>query len=343
MCDSETEANWAYFFNHMKNILDKQARLVTFVSDRGAGLLSAFDNVFPANPHLYCYYHLKNNLKSRITGKGSHAKSEEVVDCFFKCAYSSTEKEYYQNLVELRTLGGPELIDGFLKDLPVQNWCRAFALGCRFGIMANTIAESFNSWIDVERGMPVYSMFESVRMKQMEMGNDRREDADTWYTTLTPELEKALDEQIKLSRSYKVIKAHRGLYEVRDKFSYEVDLNEFTCSCVKWQINSFPCHHACSAILSSGLDIYQFIHPVHTVAEFRKAYAIPIKPVSNVDEMFFNNNNAFILPPNVKTPAGRPKKRRFKSAAEGGYKKQITCGRCKAKGTHNRSTCRAAI
>ena len=69
VCDSETDSNWTFFFEHLKILL--QGRLVTFMSDRGTGLLSAFDKVFAGWPHLFCYKHLVSNLMDKFRGRGN--------------------------------------------------------------------------------------------------------------------------------------------------------------------------------------------------------------------------------------------------------------------------------
>ncbi|XP_024172056.1 uncharacterized protein LOC112178077 [Rosa chinensis] len=177
-CDSETDANWTLFFKHLKSLLEPQGRVITFISDRGVGLLSAFDKVFAGNPHLFCYKHLVANLASKYRGKGNSKLIEDVKQKFFKVAYSSTQKEYSFNLRLLRAVGGADIIDPFLSELPVENWCRAFYTSCRYGIMANGIDESFYSWIAIEHLMPVYCMLDQTRIKQMEMAGKRREEAE---------------------------------------------------------------------------------------------------------------------------------------------------------------------
>ncbi|XP_062014113.1 uncharacterized protein LOC133730564 [Rosa rugosa] len=139
-CDSETYTNWTFFFKHLKSLLEPQGRVITFISDRDTGLLSAFDKVFAGHPHLFCYKHLVANLAGKYRGKGNSVLIEDVKQKFFKVAYSSTEKEYRFNLHKLREVGGAEIIDPFLAEIPVENWCRAFYTSCRYGIMANGIA-----------------------------------------------------------------------------------------------------------------------------------------------------------------------------------------------------------
>ncbi|XP_024163890.1 uncharacterized protein LOC112170833 [Rosa chinensis] len=95
MCvyDSVTDANWSFFFKHLKSLLEPHGRVITFISDRGVGLLSAFDKIFLGNPHIFYYKHLTHNLMSKYNGKGSSVLKDDVKKKFFELAYSCTEKE----------------------------------------------------------------------------------------------------------------------------------------------------------------------------------------------------------------------------------------------------------
>lgn len=273
VCDSETEDNWYFFFSHLKKLLVPEERVITFISDRGIGLLNAFDAVFPNNPHLFCYKHLVFNLAKRYSGKVNSVALEKVRSLFFKVAYSSTEKEYSYNLGLLRKEGGVGIIDSFLSEIRVENWCRAFYKGCRYGIMANGIAESFNNWISMERLMPVYCLLEQTRIKQMEMISERRAEAERWTTKLTPEMESFLEKEMDKGRRFNVHFSSPGVYEVRSEYAYSVNLNERTCSCVKWQINCFPCPHALAAIQKCvGGNVYDYIDHHFHADMFRMYY-----------------------------------------------------------------------
>ncbi|KAM5587616.1 hypothetical protein ABKV19_006184 [Rosa sericea] len=338
ICDSETETNWTFFFNHLKSLLEPQGRVITFISDRGTGLLSAFDKVFAGHPHLFCYKHLVANLAGKYRGKGNSVMIEEVKKKFFKVAYSSTEKEYRFNLRLLRQEGGAEIIDPFLAEIPVEHWCRAFYTGGRYGIMANGIAESFNSWISLERLMPVYCMLDQTRIKQMEQIGKRRDEAQRWTTELTPKMEERLKVQMEKSRRFSVHYSSPGVYEVRSEFSYVVNISEHSCSCVKWQINCFPCPHGLAAIQAASENVYDYIDKYFRVDMFKKSYSSPIRPITNVDMSSSESGTDFMLPPLAKRPPGRPRVKRFKSIGET-EKKLIRCGRCGKMGTHNKKSC----
>ena len=86
-------------------MLERQHRVITFISDRGIGQLRAFDKIFPDNPHLYCYKHLTFNLAKRYTSRGNSVTLNKIKTCFFKLAYFSSEKEYRFNLRLLREEG----------------------------------------------------------------------------------------------------------------------------------------------------------------------------------------------------------------------------------------------
>ncbi|KAL6134401.1 hypothetical protein ACLB2K_066632 [Fragaria x ananassa] len=253
-----------------------------------------------------------------------------------KVAYASTEKSFYFHLKNLRDEGGAATIDEFIREIPLEHWCRAFFKGCRYGIMANGIAESFNNWIVAERSLPPFAMLDQTRMKEMKMMSERSVESKSWTTKLTPKMEKRLKEQLDRSRVFRVIASHENVYEVRnDKYSYSVDISTRTCSCVKWQINCFSCAHALAAIQGARLDVYDFIDPYFTAEYYRMCYSFPIAPLSNVDASCSSTED-FILPPVTKRPAGRPKSKRIASAGE---KKLIRCGRCNKMGHHNKKSC----
>ncbi|XP_024200660.1 uncharacterized protein LOC112204003 [Rosa chinensis] len=313
-------------------------RVITFISDRGTGLLSAFNKVFAGNPHLFCYKHLVANLAGKYKGNGNSVLIEDVKQNFFKVAYSSTQKEYRFNLWLLRAVGGADIIDPFLAEIPVENWCRAFYTSCRYEIMANGIAESFNSWIAIERLMPVYCMLDQTRIKQMEQMGERRDEAQRWTTELTPKMEERLKVQMEKSRHFSVHYSSPGVYEVRYDFSYVVNISDHSCSCVKWQINCFPCPHSLAAIQAASENVYDYIDKYFRVDMFKKSYSFPIRPITNVDMSSSEFSTECILPPLEKRPPERLRVKRFKSVGEV-EKKLIRCGRCGKMGTHNKLSC----
>ncbi|XP_024178054.1 uncharacterized protein LOC112183970 [Rosa chinensis] len=282
--------------------------------------------------------HLVVNLVGKYKGKGNSVLIEDVKQKFFKVAYSSIEKEYHFNLRLLRAVGDADIIDHFLAEILVENWCCAFYTSCRYGIMANGIAESFNSWIAIERLMPVYCMLDQTRIKQMEQMGERRDEAQCWTTELTPKIEERLKVQMEKSRRFSVHCSSPRVYEVRSDFSYVVNISDHSCSCVKWQINCFPCPYGLAAIQAASENVYDYIDKYFCVDMFKKSYSFPIRPITNVDMSSSESATECILPPLAKRPPRRPRVKRFKLVGEV-EKKLIRCGRCGKMGTHNKLSC----
>lgn len=63
----ETEDNWRWFLEHLKQSIEPGRKLV-FISDRNHGILEGVNNVFPKCTHGYCYKHLIANLKDNFRG-----------------------------------------------------------------------------------------------------------------------------------------------------------------------------------------------------------------------------------------------------------------------------------
>ncbi|KAL6227812.1 hypothetical protein ACLB2K_001768 [Fragaria x ananassa] len=129
----------------IKDSLESQGRVVTFMSDHGNGLLGSFKKVLLGHPHhLFCQMHLSANLTNRHGGMSATVKNA-VKNKFFELAYASSPVQYRLHLRRLREIGGAEIIDDFLKEMPLENWCSAFFPGSRYVNMTNSMVKSFNA------------------------------------------------------------------------------------------------------------------------------------------------------------------------------------------------------
>jgi hypothetical protein len=88
-----------------------------------------------------------------------------------------------------------------------------------------------------------------------------------------------------------------------------------------------------------GCNIEGYVHEYYSIAKFKKAYQKCVKPMADRKQWPQVNLGFKLWPPILKPAAGRPRKRRLKSAAEGGSGKRTTrCKRCKQLG-HMQKTC----
>lgn len=120
--------------------------------------------------------------------------------------------------------------------------------------------------------------------------------------------------------------------------SWEVILDEKTCSCRIWQVRGLPCVHA-AAFISFTRDANwdKYCDSFFTIKKFKEAYALEISPMREKDEWVHIETMDKIYPPTIKRPAGRPKKNRIVPHDE--VKKRHKCKRCGNYG-HQERTCK---
>ncbi|KAL7161529.1 hypothetical protein ACSBR2_042071 [Camellia fascicularis] len=165
--------------------------------------------------------------------------------------------------------------------------------------------------------------------------------SDTWAGKICPKMESKLDETYKKGRSWTNSQLNNDVCEVHSHPSVLVDIGKHTCSCFQWQINGLPSEHAMVAIRNSGIDLNVLVDPYFHVVNHRVLYSHTIYPIPTVEKLEINPDKYVILPPAVRRPPGRPKKKRIPSQEED--VQQIRCERCGRMGNHNRTTCKKPI
>jgi len=180
------------------------------------GLVNALEDLMPGAEHKYCVEHLHANLKR----KGFKGK-------VFKDAYNYLEK------------------------INPKMWSRhAFFTTSCSDILLNNIAESFNAWLLEARDQPILSCMKTIKRQLMNRFDKKRVGVATSTNEICPKIVKKLDRNKKEADAY-ICHWSNGLqYEV--DHSHEprrvVNLEERTCGCGRWQLNSIPCPHAICAM-----------------------------------------------------------------------------------------------
>ena len=183
----ENEANWSWFLNHLKEMLQEDRSLV-FMSDRQWGLILGVKKIFPTSSHSYCLLHMEKNIGSVVkAGKGNSS----IVDLFRLCAKASTVYDFDRYMNKFLEIGGVAA-ENFLRDKPFDHWADLFFKGKRYGEYSSNVAESFNSWILEDRFMPITSCLDGIRVKIMEQMARRRGECTLWKTVLCPIMEDRL-------------------------------------------------------------------------------------------------------------------------------------------------------
>ncbi|CAL8164167.1 unnamed protein product [Prunus armeniaca] len=335
----ETVDNWRWFLQRISEVLVDEGRQLTFISDRHGAIIDAVRTVFPASPHGFCLYHLKENLKKKYPHAVGSFFKDHILWLFCKLLYAPTVEEYQDTLKKLRDDGGSKIIDKFLADLPVQNFANAFFPGKRYGEVSNALSESFNSWIKDVRRLPIYEMIDTVRIKMMEMISRRKLASEKWSSVLCPVIEDELKNLAAKGRHWRICRASESVFEVHADLSVMVNLDERFCSCYQWQLLGFPYQHAIQVIQHSGLCLYNFVDEYYKADFYKATYATSIFPIPDIEKP--PPADVFLLPPHTRKPPGRPPTKRFKSSSE--TKRQVKCKRCGSCDRHNRRTCKVPI
>ncbi|WVZ64280.1 hypothetical protein U9M48_013826 [Paspalum notatum var. saurae] len=341
---SETTENWSWFFSRLHQAIGSPPGLV-ISTDAGKGIYSAVTQVFKNGvEHRECMRHLVANFKKRFRG--------EVFEKHLWPACRAYQRHRFEEHYNLMYEACPEAMK-WIHDNHKHLWTRhLFCEACKCDYVTNNIAETFNSWVRHEKSLHVVDLMDRIRQLCMEKMFLRRKIARKLEGKILPNVMKDLNER---SRGMKYMwrYSHKDgsedaemLGEVegvtRDlvHWRHTVDLQQRTCTCRRWQVTGLPCTHALCIITSiRGYNIEDYVHEYYSVAKFKKAYGKSVKPMTDRKQWPQVNPGFKLWPPILKRTAGRPRERRYKSAAEGGTQKRTTrCKRCNQLG-HMAKTC----
>ena len=115
--------------------------------------------------------------------------------------------------------------------------------------MTSNVAETWNSVLREAREYPILSLIEYIRAKLMTCFANRGETKADGSNVLTPRVEEIVKSNFERSGVFGVNIIRKGEYEVTDKAgeSFEVNLNERSCTCNEFQALMIPCTHAIAA------------------------------------------------------------------------------------------------
>jgi hypothetical protein len=206
--------------------------------------------------------------------------------------------------------------------------------------------------------MPLLPMLETIRHEMMRWFNERREKEKDTPGELVSKVANVMNNKsdIELARRYRIVESSGTKFEIKSRETlkeYIVDLDTGSCRCRKWKAQGFPCPHAIAAILSRGGNPQTYANACFT----KEAYSNTYKGIFNhpFDADFASaatrgDNNPededeeLVFPPSTRRPAGRPKKRRIRTAGENEAKERrpFRCSRCNGLG-HSKRSCNENI
>lgn len=334
--DSENDLSMRWFFTKLREVISEVEDLA-FVTDRGQSLINAIAEVFPEAHHGYCMWHIQGNLKTRYRGQG-------IVSLFRKAAEAYSVEECNKFMVEIGNKSFPAW--DYLTKMGIEHWARSRFPGRRYNLMTSNNVESLNALFKKDRELPILAMIENIRTKLQQWFHERRTESQNCSSWLAPAQEEKLFKAAEDARRLIVEPLDESRFSVHcaRHVAYIVDLTDNTCTCARFQLESFPCEHAVAVALNRGFAARTLCSPYYTAEYWRAAYAETVFPLPNESEWEVPDN---ILPLNSLSPPiigprgpGRPRTSRIPSTGE--FPRPRRCSRCKAVG-HTRKTCTSQI
>ncbi|KAI3941922.1 hypothetical protein MKW98_009132 [Papaver atlanticum] len=234
-----------------------------------------------------------------------------------------------------------------VRDLGVELWARVKARKPLFSMMTTNPAESFNSTLKPAKKLSLVLLMDFIRRTLAEWFAIRKKIAKDWMGKLSSKATEIIVARNQLAISFWTIFLGGGRYEVTEsgcQEAHEVNLEERTCSCGRFQTEFLPCLHALAVIKTKKYTTNFSVCGVHwRTSAWRSAYQGTIELPLTVGRWDLPQDiqSRKCLHPDFKYSAGRPKLDRYRGWSEKPKppaNQQRRCSKCGAEG-HYRTTC----
>ncbi|XP_074374907.1 uncharacterized protein LOC141716619 isoform X2 [Apium graveolens] len=228
----------------------------------------------------------------------------------WKAARASTDWEFNLHMNRMKEIA-PKCHDWLIAK-PKTQWIRAaFRTNVHSDMFVNNHCEVFNSSIRKYRDLPIITMFRELHKSVMKKIQVRRDKLAARDTVICPSALKKLDKSILYAGNCVVSWSGGTTYLVTctdGGHELVVDLEKKSCTCRKWNLTGIPCYHACACIAIRHDPWENHMHECYSKDMYMKLYSCLLEPIVS-PEFWEQASEPRPLPPAIKTPAGRPKKR----------------------------------
>nr|GEY37309.1 hypothetical protein CTI12_AA091940 [Tanacetum cinerariifolium] len=219
----ENNVNWSWFLSMVRDDLN--------LGGRGIYIISYGHNIYwsPNAKHKPCARHIYANLKKRWNGL-------QLKRLFLGAVAISMESVFLQKMKEIKMLN--EKAHEWLVERNHDSWCRAYFVMYRCSAtFENGISKSFNSRIVGDRGKPIISMLEDIRVYIMQRIFCMNKLAFDNKDLIKPSVRRQMKYN-KSIQSYREVKVRKG-----DQ-AFGVNLHQMKCVYSMWQLSGIPCVYA---------------------------------------------------------------------------------------------------
>ncbi|CAN6243391.1 unnamed protein product [Urochloa humidicola] len=345
--DDESQENWHWFLEQLKASLPALGE-VTFISNGTNDLWDKVSLLFPNSHHGYHVNYFVEEYKKQLDDSWSEEVKDTMVEHLKKAIYSCKVDEFNQ-YVELIKAESDKLAEWLLETKP-DRWSDAFFKGSRLGQYTCNVSETIAEWIPSRYELSVVQLVDTIRCNLMEMMYTRRESSNAWAEVLTPSANQKLQEQMNKALTLNVVcstgnDGNSHVFEVCDDSVNVVNINEWECTCRKWQLSGIPCSHAIAVFDRTERCPLDYCAKCFTTEYYRRTYAMSINPIPDVLVPTLagdpSHGAALHLSPILtRRQVGRPKEKPADPRIA--IKRAVRCSRCKGYG-HNKATCKVPI
>ena len=341
--DNEDYQTWKWFMENLKIILTNLEmpygdgtcpyNRFVFVSDRCKGLKKSLEETFPKNLSTNCAFHIKENVRTKY---GAAAAKYVIV---IAKEFSSREEDRLFEAVGVASQPAMRYLCTIPKDVWRSTQWRKEELPQRYGMVTSNASEATNSWLRDARTLTWAHALETIVDKMINRVSDSRQKykgkADE---EIVPFVKQLLTKRWRMVAGYVVKEVQEGgdvfkVNEMRGDDSDREDGNDEEpqseeipqgpaqvvspvikeCSCGKWQEHQYPCRHALAWFRLWQERNFQWILD-NEVADIWRFKTLKQLYQPNLFPVVMDSVRAdgVTLPPNVRRPAGRPKRKRLR-------------------------------
>ncbi|KAF9598415.1 hypothetical protein IFM89_027848 [Coptis chinensis] len=224
-------------------------------------------------------------------------------------------------------------------------WARAhFDWTSKCDELTNNFSESFNSWILKIRDKPLVQFIDMYNLLLLKSIYDRRMlSMKSFEHGVVPNVLYMIKKREERYNNYEI----RGVTETQylaishltgKKYNLEIQKQE--CFCIEWQMSGVPCVHAVAVLRSRREPWSRYCSHYFSAEAFKATYASYLYPLDNIEDWpEITLDKELVLPPEVSTQPGRPRKQRIRADDEMPKSKK-KCAKCQEEG-HNSRSCDA--
>ncbi|WVZ87823.1 hypothetical protein U9M48_034399 [Paspalum notatum var. saurae] len=263
--DSETNENWIWFMNQVRQAIGCPRGLAIH-TDAGQAVMKGVGEVFPEAEKRECMFHLVNNFKKQHRGK-------LFDDHLWAAAYSWNPYLFEKHWAAMEKQ--KPAATNYLRQFHTRLWTRSqFSPFCKVDYVTNNLAECLNNWLKHHKSLNLDDLMDKIRQLIMIKWNQRRKVTKKWDGRVLPHIIKKLNEQSR-ELSLEVVEcAEAVVAEVTamggSGFRFVVNLEEKTCTCGKWQVCGIPYKYALAFITSlPNVSIENYVHEFYYIDKFR--------------------------------------------------------------------------